>query len=114
MPGAYVNSPVLASESIYAPSAPDWGACVPSSLLCKILISAILLLPRSKLPCKKVPSMARVIDETEERDSGRNLFLRLLFALEEIQHLWNKVLPRSMYVPSRASRGDSNSARLRI
>jgi hypothetical protein len=39
----------------------------------------------------------------EERGSGRNLFVRLLFALEQAQHHGRKMPPRSMSVPSRAT-----------
>jgi hypothetical protein len=40
---------------------------------------------------------------TKEQGSSCNLFLRLLFALEQAQHHGQKTLPSSMYVPSRAT-----------
>jgi hypothetical protein len=49
---------------------------------------------------QNVVSMARLITEG---GSSRNLFLRLLFTFDEIQHHREKTLPRSMYVPSRAT-----------
>jgi hypothetical protein len=42
----------------------------------------------------------------EERGSGRTLFVQLLFTLEQARHHGEKVLPRSMYVPSRATISD--------
>ena len=40
------------------------------------------------------------------RGSGRDLFLRLLFALDHVQHHGQKPLPSSRYVPLRATISD--------
>lgn len=63
---------------------------------------------RPRLRCGSLSSTAEFDRTTWRRTSVRNLFLRLLFALDEIYHQRDKTIPSSMYVPSRASVGDSN------
>lgn len=78
----------------------DCGTCAMLSLLCRSLLSAMLHFTRSKPPCKKGAGTTGLITE---RGSRCNLFLQLLFALDEIEDRWQNTLPSSMYVPLRAT-----------
>src|SRR5580704_14016727 len=81
------------------------------SLLCKPVASAILLLSTTKAAVHNCCGHGGLI---EGQSSGRDLFLRLLFALKQVQQLGQKAVPSSMYVPSRATRNVFKAFRNRI
>lgn len=105
MSGDYRGLPELARAPVVQWTANNRGGIAPHSLLCKILMFSYHASATTKAAVQNLVGTTSLIGG---RDSSRNLFLRLLFALDQTHHPRNKVAPRSMYVPTRASRGDSN------
>lgn len=106
MEGAYRTVNLLAT---YPQSDSGIGISTKFSLLHKISVSAILPLATTKAAMQTTAGMAAL---ATEGGLSRHSFLRLLFALDDVEHHGQKTLPRSMYVPSRAHLGGSKSPRL--